>query len=129
MAICSFDLDHFNYSIESNLDAMGLPSPQTLFGSVTTVSGAMVAISNALNAAGSDIPLSAIARSGVLAKYAAGITASYYTGAVIGSALMATGRSTTCSMSELKKAFRDLGIPSWAADNAIKQDTSILRKH
>ena len=38
MAICKFNVDNFTYNIESNLEAMGLPVPKTIFGSVTPLS-------------------------------------------------------------------------------------------
>ncbi len=31
MAICKFNVDNFAYNIESNLDAMGLPLPKTIW--------------------------------------------------------------------------------------------------
>ncbi len=131
MAICKFDVDNFTYNIESNLEAMGLPVPQTIWGSVTTMSGALAAIETALSSKASDVPLSAISQSAMRSKQLLGIGASYYAGAIIGSALMASKRATSCSSTELKQAFKDLGLPSWVADDAISAQkvSELLRKN
>lgn len=130
MAICEFNVDNFEYNIESNLAAMGLPLPKTLFGSVTSVSGALGAIETALTSKASDVPL-AIVSVGKTTKQLAGIGAAYWAGAVIGSALMASNRATTCSRDELKEAFKSLGFPSWAADDALRSPNghNLLRKN
>lgn len=120
MAICRFDIDNFEYNIESNLEAMGLPLPKTLFGSATTVSAAIASIETALATKAADIPLSAITSAAIKSKKATGLFAAYWAGAVIGSALMASNRATRCSYSEFKDAFKSLGFPSWAADEALK---------
>ncbi|WNJ97352.1 hypothetical protein RND59_19310 [Vibrio ruber] len=129
MDICSFNLDNFNYNIESNLEAMGLPSPKTAFGSITTTAGIIGAIDTALSAKASDVPLTAIARSGLKSKQILGISAAFYAGAIIGSALMASKRATRCSADELKKAFREFGLPSWAVDDALRHNDNILRQN
>ncbi len=130
MGICKFDVDNFEYNIESNLTALGLPLPKTLFGSVTTVSGALGAIETALSAKASDVPLS-IVSVGTKSKQLAGIGAAYWAGAVIGSALMASNRATSCSRDELKEAFKSLGLPSWATDDALNAPNGhkLLRKN
>ncbi len=130
MAICEFNVDNFEYNIESNLAAMGLPLPKTLFGSVTSVSGALGAIETALTSKASDVPLS-IVSVGKTTKQLAGIGAAYWAGAVIGSAFMASHRATTCSRDELKEAFKSLGFPSWAADDALRSPNGhkLLRKN
>ncbi|AYO17109.1 hypothetical protein D0812_22225 [Vibrio owensii] len=131
MSICKFDVDNFTYNIESNLLAMGLPVPQTVFGSMATVTGGIGAIESALSSKASDVPLSAISRAGQASKQIAGITAAFYAGAIIGSAFMASKRATSCSRSELRDAFRSFGLPTWAADDALKhpQGEKLLRKH
>ncbi|HFU0228936.1 TPA: hypothetical protein ACGTRQ_003534 [Vibrio parahaemolyticus] len=131
MAICKFNVDNFTYNIESNLEAMGLPVPKTIWGSVTTMSGALAAIDSALTNKASDVPLSAISQSTMRSKQLLGIGASYYAGAIIGSALMASKRATSCSSAELKQAFKDLGLPSWVADDAVsaQKASELLRKN
>ncbi|MGF1803691.1 hypothetical protein L4C31_00335 [Aliivibrio sifiae] len=129
MSICRFNVDNFAYNIESNLEAMGLPLPQTIFGSIATISGSLGAIESALSTKAADVPLSAISKAGIKSKQVAGISAAFYAGAVIGSAVMASKRATSCSRAELIKAFNDLGLPSWAADDAFKhpQSEKLLR--
>ncbi|WP_335928825.1 hypothetical protein [Vibrio parahaemolyticus] len=131
MAICKFNVDNFAYNIESNLDAMGLPLPKTIWGSVTTISGALTAIDTALTSKASDVPLSAISKSALRSKQLMGIGSAYYAGAIIGSALMAANRASSCSTDELKQAFKDLGLPSWAADEAVsaQKSSELLRKN
>ncbi|ATC60335.1 hypothetical protein [Vibrio anguillarum] len=129
MSICRFDVDNFTYNIESNLDALGLPVPNTIFSSVTTMSGALASIEAALMTKASDMPITAVA-SRAAGTTIAGITAAGYAGAIIGSALMASNRATSCSKDEFRKAFQSLGLPSWAADDALNQPNGhkLLRK-
>lgn len=108
---------------------MGLPVPKTIFGSVTTMSGALASIEAALITKAADMPITAVV------GRAAGttitiLTAAGYAGAIIGSALIASKRATSCSKEEFKKAFQDLGLPSWAADDALNgpQAQNMLRK-
>ncbi|MCC2524992.1 hypothetical protein [Vibrio coralliilyticus] len=131
MSICKFDIDNFTYNIESNLEAMGLPVPDSIFGSMVTASGGIGAIESALATKASDVPLSAISKAGRFSKQVVGITAAFYAGAIIGSALMASKRATSCSSSELREAFRSVGLPVWAADDALKhpQSSKLLRKN
>ncbi len=129
--LCNFDLDNFNYNMESNLIAMGLPVPSTLWGSAATVSATLAAVETALTSKASDVPLGAISKAGHRSKQLMGIGAAYYAGAVIGSALMSTKRATSCSSDELIKAFQDLGFPRWVADDALRhpQSEELLRLH
>ncbi|MBF4249399.1 hypothetical protein EA004_31235 [Vibrio anguillarum] len=77
----------------------------------------------------SDMPITAVA-SRAAGTTIAGITAAGYAGAIIGSALMASNRATSCSKDEFRKAFQSLGLPSWAADDALNQPNGhkLLRK-
>lgn len=129
--ICRFDIDNFTYNVESNVEAMGLPVPDTIFGSIATVSGSIASIEGALANKASDVPLSAISKAGGRSKQLASITASFYAGAIIGSALMASKRATSCSSYELREAFKSMGLPVWAADEALKHPDSnkLLRKN
>lgn len=130
MSICKFNVDNFTYNIESNLEAMGLPIPKTIYGSVMTMSGALALIETALVSKAHDVPLSAISKGAKLGTKGAALYSAYYAGAIIGSALMASKRATSCSSEELKKAFQDLGLPSWAADDALRDSKGheLLRK-
>lgn len=109
---------------------MGLPLPTTVFGSITTVSGALAAIETALSAKASDVPLSVVSV-GRASKQLAGIGAAFWAGAIISSALMASKRATSCSRSEFKEAFQSFGFPSWAADDALSSHDGhkLLRKN
>lgn len=130
MPICKFDVNNFEYNIDSNMEALGLPLPKTVFGSVTTVSGALGMIETALSTKAADVSLSVVSV-GRTSKQLAGIGAAFWAGAVIGSALMASKRATSCSSSELKEAFKSLGFPSWAADDALgsPEGHKLLRKN
>lgn len=130
MAICTFNINNFEYNIDSNMEALGLPLPKTVFGSITTVSGALGMIETALSSKASDVPLSVVSV-GRASKQLAGIGAAFWAGAVIGSGFMASTRATSCSSSELKEAFQSLGFPSWAADDALRspEGHKLLRKN
>ncbi len=98
---------------------------------MATVTGTLAAIEGALQSKASDVPLSALSKAGHVSKQIAGVSAAYYTGAVIGSALMASNRATRCSSSELIQAFKDLGFPSWVAGDALRHPKSeeLLRRN
>lgn len=55
MTICRFNVDKFTHNIESNLELMGLPVPQTVFGSMATMSGALASIEAALMTKATDV--------------------------------------------------------------------------
>ncbi|MGI2800182.1 hypothetical protein WAX87_11035 [Photobacterium damselae subsp. damselae] len=101
--LCEFDFNTFEYNIDSNLEAMGLPVPSDVVGAATTTFGALKAIDEAL-VAGVTSPYTKIAGAG----------AAFWAGAVIGSAAMAANRATTCNKSMLRDAVNDLGLDgSW----------------
>lgn len=119
MGICRFDVDTFTYNVESNLKALGLPMPTTVAGSAATVAGAISTIESALTRKAADMSLAAIAQVGLRANQAGGVSAAFWVGAVIGSAMMASTRATSCSRSELIEAFKSMGLSSWMADAAL----------
>ncbi|WP_139281719.1 hypothetical protein [Vibrio aerogenes] len=82
------------------MDSMGVPTPKTVFGSVTTMSGALASIETSLMTKAADMPIATIAGRAA-GTTVAGITAAGYAGVIIGSALMATTRATSCSRAEL----------------------------
>ncbi|WP_341509572.1 hypothetical protein WAX88_20650 (plasmid) [Photobacterium damselae subsp. damselae] len=104
MSICKFNLDTFEYNIDSNLEAMYMPTPKDLYGSLTTATGAIKAIDEALhlnpNAA---LPTRATVAVG-------GVTAAAWAGAVLGSAIMAANRATTCNKAEMERTAKELGL-------------------
>lgn len=130
MAICEFDFYTFEYNVDSNLEAMGLPLPKTIIGSLGSVTGALAAIETALSTKAADVPLSVVS-AGRTSKQLAGLGAAFWAGAVLGSVLMASKRATSCSRDELKAAFRSMGFPSWAADDALShpRGDELLRRH
>ncbi|SHO54433.1 hypothetical protein [Vibrio quintilis] len=127
MAICEFDIQNFEYNIESNLRAMYLPVPNDVFNAAAGIATGLKAIDSALAFKASDVPLSAIAKGGRLATTYGGVYASWWAGAVIGSALMASKRATRCSVSELKKAVAAFGMSTWWVDDAVRDHPEILR--
>lgn len=86
MSICRFNVDNFTYNIESNLEAMGLPVPQTIFGSVTTMSGALASIEAALITKAADMPITAVVGRAAGTTITS-LTAAGYAGAIIGSCI------------------------------------------
>ncbi len=129
MAICKFNIDNFEYNIESNLEAIFLTVPKTVFQASVSVLGGLSAIDTALSAKGADVSLGVLSSAGKTSKQILGISAAFYAGAVIGSGLMAANRATRCSAAELKEAVRSMGFSTWWVDDAITKNPDILRKH
>ena len=127
MSICKFNIDNFEYNIESNLAAMGLPLPKTIFGAGTGIAAGLASIDGALNAGG-HVNLSAISKAGKASKQVAAISSAWYAGAVIGSYIMAANRATRCSIPELQKAANELGLSDWWVSDAVNEYPEILRK-
>lgn len=127
MAICKFNIDNFEYNIESNLAAMGLPLPKTIFGASSSIAAGLTSIDSALSNNGK-AKLSAISKGGAMANKFVAISASYYAGAIIGSALMASNRATRCSLSELQKTISDMGLNNWWVSDVVGENPEILRR-
>ena len=128
MTFCKFDIDNFEYNIESNLAAMGLPLPKTIFGAGTSIATGLASIDSAL-AGGPKARLASVSKAGTASKQVLALGAAGYAGAVIGSYIMAANRATRCNREELKKAASDLGLSNWWVDDAVNENDEILRKH
>ena len=93
---------NFKHYFKENMESLGLPVPSSLFDSFNTAIATAAVIGEAVSLQGSHITLGqAIAAQSRMAslKIAAGISASFYVGAVIGSIAVATGRSLSCGAS------------------------------
>lgn len=84
--------DHF----KECMDGVGLPSPTSLFTTATTAVATIAALEKAVATFGTEVTIGELIGAGVLSEFliaAAAVTASFYVGACIGCAAIATGES------------------------------------
>lgn len=116
MGICRFNFNNFAYNIDSNLEAMGLPVMDNVFGAASSSVAAYAALDHVLHFGGR-----------APAKIGVGLSV-FYAGAVLGSAVMAANRATRCDRNQLKQAAKDIGIYGSWIDKAVNDYPEILRK-
>ncbi|WP_240155338.1 hypothetical protein [Burkholderia sp. Cy-637] len=82
------------------MDALGLPAPASLFSAQQTAAGTLATILGAIGKLGADATIGEIigatTKLELLAVISA-LSASYYAGAIIGSLMVATGASVSCT--------------------------------
>lgn len=105
----------FKHYFKENMDGLGLPVPSSLFDSFNTSIATAAVIGEAVSLQGTHITLGqAIASQSKMAslKIAAGLSASFYVGAIIGSIAVASGRSLGCGarISDALAVARNNGI-------------------
>ncbi|RLP53784.1 MAG: hypothetical protein D6160_14440 [Ketobacter sp.] len=110
-----YDFSSFGDHFEENMNAIGLPGPTDLFGSVTVAYANINELSTAVSLYGSQVTLAEIwGATGKLAKLRliGPLIASYYTGAAVGSAAVALGRTLGCgtTISDAMWHLREHGI-------------------
>lgn len=84
--------EHF----KENMDALGLPAPESLFGSLSAAAGTATTLLSQIDKFGKNVTLGELVGAGTgLEKLAVmgALSAAYYVGAVIGSIAVASGRS------------------------------------
>lgn len=113
MGLCSFDIETFKYNIESNLESMHMPTPTTVFGTATSVLGALKAVDEVLHL-NSKASLTST-------TITLGIGAAGWAGAVLGSAMMSANRSTRCDKREMKEIAKEYGLWGDWIDEAYNQ--------
>lgn len=82
--------DHF----QKNMEALGLPAPQSMFGSVSAVVGNAAAMLSQIDKFGKGVTIGEIIGAGIRLEALgciAGCAAAFYVGAVIGSLAVASG--------------------------------------
>jgi hypothetical protein len=82
---------------KENMDSLGLPAPENLFGTVGAAVGNAAAILSQIDKFGKGVTIGEIIGAGTRLEGLAlvgGCSAAFYVGAVIGSLAVATGRST-----------------------------------
>jgi hypothetical protein len=87
--------DFYKYFRE-NMDALGLPAPESLFGNLQLALGSAGALVTLVDRLGKKVTVMELVGAGVRAEkliVIGAMSASYYVGAVIGSIAVATGRS------------------------------------
>lgn len=86
--------DFYKY-FKENMDSLGLPAPETLFGSLTTAVGTATTILSQIDKFGKSVTIRDLIIAGTRLEQLAVIgacSAAFYVGAVIGSIAVATGR-------------------------------------
>ncbi len=93
------DNQSFYKYFKENMDAMGLPSPDSLFSTIGTAVGTAATILKSIDALGKTATVGEMigATTGLEALgVVAALSAAYYAGAIIGSIAVATGRYLSC---------------------------------
>ncbi|MBQ5949914.1 hypothetical protein [Massilia sp. ST3] len=87
--------DFYKY-FKENMDALGLPAPESLFGSVQSTVGTVTVLLGSIDKFGTKVTVGELIGAGTRLEklgVVAACSAAYYAGAVIGSLAVATGRS------------------------------------
>jgi hypothetical protein len=125
--------NNFYSYFKKNMEEMGLPAPETLFGKLTTAVASISAMSTCIKTYGNTVTVAemfgtlsgaaagagggtvgAAAAASELTLVAGGLAASYYVGACIGSLAVATGKylSGGLSIADLFACAKSHGIPT-----------------
>ena len=94
-----YDFHNFGEYFKQNMNAIGLPAPTDMFGTVTTAYANINELGTAVDLYGSQVTVAEVwgATSKLEKLRLIGpLIASYYTGAAVGSAAVALGRSLGC---------------------------------
>jgi len=89
-------VSEFYRYFKANMESMGLPAPESLFGTLQTAVASATALIGQVDKFGARVTLPELVGAGTkleLLGVAAACSASFYVGAVIGSIAVATGRS------------------------------------
>ncbi len=89
-------MSHFYKYFKENMDSLGLPAPETLFGSLQAAVGNAAIFLSHIDKFGRGITVRELCIAGTRLErlgVVATLSASYYVGAVIGSIAVATGRT------------------------------------
>ncbi len=89
-------MSHFYKYFKENMDGLGLPAPETLFGSVQAAVGNVAIFLGHIDKFGRGVTVRELCIAGTRLEQlgvVATLSASYYVGAVIGSIAVATGRT------------------------------------
>jgi hypothetical protein len=121
----------FKDAFQKNMAALNLPAPDSLFSTYTTAMTNLSAMLNALAKLGPGATVAEMvgATTGLeILAAIAGITAAAYTGAVIGSLIVAANASSVCTTS----AQVTPSVSRWAASNGIRVSPTMqtfLQRH
>lgn len=89
-------MSEFYRYFKENMESMGLPAPETLFGSLTTAVATATTILSQIDKFGRNVTINEIIGAGSRLEQLAVLgacSAAFYVGAVIGSIAVATGRT------------------------------------
>ncbi len=135
MSYCTSDNGLLGSFVDENMASLGLPMPSTAFETAGSMTAIATSIAEAIEIGGTSLSLYQALHKINSAKNAlsvsAGITASYYLGALIGSMAVASGRcmANGASIADAIWTAREMGIfGSWLDAEYIKHP-ELLRKY
>jgi hypothetical protein len=110
----------FGQYFKENMNALGLPAPDSLFGTAATATGTIKTLSDLVIKFGTSVTLAELLRTSPslaagaseLSTVGSAALATFYLGACIGSLAVATGQATSggYSISDLFASARGIGI-------------------
>ena len=121
-----YNFHNFGEYFEQNMNAIGLPAPTELFGTVTTAYANINELATAVELYGSQITVAEVwgATSKLEKLRLLGpLVAAYYTGAAVGSAAIALGRSLGCgaTIADAMWHLREHGVySSWVESELLR---------
>ncbi|PSW22328.1 hypothetical protein C9I98_03185 [Photobacterium sanctipauli] len=114
MVSCKINITAIQKEVDDNLKLMNLPMTKTVAGSAALTWAMIDRIDKAMALSGGiaqPIKMSAVARTGTVG---AGLYASFWAGAVIGSTARAIYRNTDCTQSQIVAFAKNIGVTgSW----------------
>ncbi|AOJ08200.1 hypothetical protein WS62_13150 [Burkholderia sp. ABCPW 14] len=122
MAKCT----NFYEAFKANMEALGLPAPASLFGTLQTATGTLTTILGTLKALGPEATVAELIGATTGLEMLAVVSAcggAFYAGAVVGSLIVATDASITCSNKVAATSF----VRRWAARKGVSLPPDVYR--
>ena len=116
------DKTFYDY-FKENMEALGLPCPKTLFGTLTSATATTGAIVAVVEKFGTSVTIGELIGAGVLSEallVVGGVSAAFYAGACVGSLAVATGQTLADGLS-IADLFacatkHEIDTPMWLHD-------------
>lgn len=127
-------MTEFYAYFKENMEALGLPAPETLFGTLESSVGRAAAIIAVIEKMGPKVTISEVIGAGTRLEWLAVIgsmSAAFYVGAVIGSIAVATGRSISggTSISDVFFVMRRYHLETSWLRKIILENSSIYNRN
>lgn len=127
--------DSFYGYFRKNMEAMGLPAPATLFGSLQTATGTVSTIVGVVGRFGTRVTVGELIGAGTLGEgllVASGVLASFYAGACVGSLAVATGQKLsgglTIADAVHAATLNGIQMPGWLRDVLVTEPRLLGRR-